>query len=31
MLQMVEEYLKANKMFRDFKNTAEDPAFSEVS
>ncbi len=29
-LVMVETYLKANKMFRDYNDTSQDPVFSEV-
>ena len=30
-LKVVEEYLKAKKMFRNYDNAAEDPVFSQVN
>lgn len=30
-LALVEQYLRAAKLFRDYSNTKEDPAFSRVS
>jgi hypothetical protein len=30
-LKIVEAYLRANKMFRNFEDASEDPVFSEVS
>lgn len=29
-IKYIEEYLKANKMFRDYNNPDEDPVFTEV-
>ena len=30
-ISMIEAYMKANRMYRDFNNTEQDPVFSEVS
>ena len=30
-LKVVEDYLKANKMFRNYNDASQDPVFSEVS